>query len=444
MRLPRKRVLPLCIRPATATCIVLACAGAVRAQGTSLDLERAVQLVVERNERALTADERAAAAAARLDRARAFFFPDLTASGSYTRRAYETVRTVEGERFTIQSRNALLGSTSLSLAVFDPRAIPLYRQAARDEDAAALQAAEDKRRLGFEAADAYLITIGLEQIRSAAEHRLDYASRALREARARLDAGLVGSNDVSRAELEVASAERVLASARANEQAAYLELGNLLDVLVEPPLVVPAALLDSAAARPPGEGPLVAVAVGRRLDVAASRERAAALRFSAQEPLYRYLPSLGFSGLARFTNEQGFSGRDRDWSLGVNLSWALYDGGERHAERHERSALARVADLETHAAVRRVELEVRRARVGIEQSQQAVRAAGAALDAARRNAVEMSELYRQGLARALELADASVRLFEAEVALAGERFGLGRAFLGLRAAVGLDPQGREP
>ena len=71
-------------------------------------------------------------------------------------------------------------------------------------------------------------------------------------------------------------------------------------------------------------------------------------------------------------------------------------------------------------------------------------AATAAVAAARKNAGETSELYRQGLARALEVADASVRLFESEVALAGERFGMGRAFLNVRAAQGLDPLGREP
>lgn len=415
-----------------------------RGQDMSLDLERALQLALERNERAAQADQRSAAATARVHRARAFFFPDLTASGSYTRRAYETTRVVEGQRFTIQSRDALLGTATASLALFDPRAIPLYRSARRDEDAAQLQASEDKRLLQFEAADAFLITIGLEQVHAAAERRLEYATGALQDARARFDAGLVSSNDVSRAEVEAATAERVLTVARAGVEGAYLELGNLLDAQVAPPLVVPLALLEEAAAARPDTDTLAPTAVERRLDVAASRARAEALHFAAQEPLYRYLPSLGFAAQGRMTNERGLSGRDTDWSLGLNFTWPLYDGGERSAERKERLALAGVADLDVRAAQRRVDLEVQRAHVALRQAQEAMRAATTAVDAARRNAAEVTELYRQGLARALEVADAGLRLFDTEVALASERFGLGRAFLGLRAATGLDPLGRSP
>jgi outer membrane protein TolC len=53
-------------------------------------------------------------------------------------------------------------------------------------------------------------------------------------------------------------------------------------------------------------------------------------------------------------------------------------------------------------------------------------------------------LYRQGLASALQVADATVRLFEAEVGFVAQRYGLGIAFLNLEAALGLDPFGKEP
>ncbi|TFG58253.1 MAG: TolC family protein, partial [Candidatus Aminicenantes bacterium] len=65
-------------------------------------------------------------------------------------------------------------------------------------------------------------------------------------------------------------------------------------------------------------------------------------------------------------------------------------------------------------------------------------------DVAKKNAAETAELYRQGLASALEVADANVSLFEAEVGLVQERYGLGVAFLNLEAALGLDPFGKEP
>lgn len=424
--------------------VCLAALGRPAAAESGLDLEQAIELALSRNERAAVAGEQSDAARARVDRARSFFLPDLLATGSYTRRAYETTRTVDGERLTIQSRDALLGTASLALALFDARSIPLYQQAAREADAARFQATEDRRLLAFETANAFLVTIGVQQVQAAAERRLEYARGALQDAQARFDAGLVGSNDVTRAELEAATAERALADARATVQAAYLELGNLLDSPVAPPLVVPEALLDSAAATPPEAAALVAASLQRRPDVAASRQHAAAVHAFAREPMLRAVPSLTFGAQARITNENGLSGRNQDWSMGVIAAWSLYDGGERYAERRERKALSGIADLDTRALTRGVDLEVQRSRVTLEQAQAALRAATAAVAAAQKNAAEISELYRQGLARALEVADASVRLFEAEVAQAGERFGLGRAFLGLRAAQGFDPLGREP
>jgi outer membrane protein TolC len=223
-----------------------------------------------------------------------------------------------------------------------------------------------------------------------------------------------------------------------------MQLGNLLFARVVGSLVLPLALNDSAAAAPPPAATLVEAGERRRLDIVAARETAAAAHLFAQEPLLRWVPNLGFSAASRLTNEGGLSGRESDWSMALALGWSLYDGGERLAERTERRALARITDLEARAQERQVELDVETARVTLESAQAGIQAALVAVEVARRNAEETAELYRQGLTRALEVADANVRLFEAEVALAAERFGLGLAFLDLRAAVGLDPLGREP
>jgi outer membrane protein TolC len=119
----------------------------------------------------------------------------------------------------------------------------------------------------------------------------------------------------------------------------------------------------------------------------------------------------------------------------------LYDGGERRADRAERKANARIADLEFSAAKRQVDLDVRRALISIQNDHAVARQAQVAVGIGRQNAEEVVVLYRQGLVSALEVADANVRLFEAEVAFARARYGLGLSLLSLRAALGLDPLG---
>ncbi|MBI2504679.1 MAG: TolC family protein [Candidatus Latescibacteria bacterium] len=423
--------------------LALLFAGASAAAQVPLALEQAVQLALERNERARTARLQAEAADARVAKARAFFFPDLTLVGNYTRRAYQTVREVGGEQVTIQRRNVLAPRATATLTLFDPRALPLYRQARRERDAAKLSARESRRLLGFEAAEAFLLTLSAEQVHEAARRRLELAEQSLADAKARFSAQLVGSNDVTRAELELATARHQATRAQGEAESAYLHLGYLLDTPVAGPLTPPRELLAIAVRAPGEETQLIEGALGVRLDLAASRRHAEAQAASAEEPLRRLLPSLSANGQYRMTNEGGLSGRTRDWSAGMDLSWNIYDRGQLWADRSERSALARIADLEAQATARRAALELRTALVALASQQAAIDQAQVAAQVARENAAQIAELYRQGLTSALAVADASARLFEAEVALAREEYGVALAYLDLRSARGLNPVGEE-
>jgi outer membrane protein TolC len=402
---------------------------------SALTIEEAIHSALGQNERAKAADEDARAADARVARARAFFFPDLNLRGDYTRRSHETTRTVDGETTTLQSRNGWEGRATLSQTIFDAQGFPLLSQASRSRDAARYDALDAKRRLAFETAEAYLTVLADDQVARAASQRLDFARRNLQEIRVRYEAELVGSNDVTRAELEAASAEREIVRLEGAAQTSQLHLEFLIGQEIEDSLTVPENLLARATrpAAPSGN------ALAQRLDLRAERQRAAAARSAALEPLMRYFPDVDFTGEAWSTNESGFNERSEDWSLGMGLSWDLFDGGEREADRGERKALARRAEWDLQNLEREVDLDVETARVALESEQASLARAEVAVSAAERNARETTELYRQGLVRALEIVDANVQLFEAEVERAGAQYALAVAYLGFRAAEGLDP-----
>jgi outer membrane protein TolC len=410
-----------------------------------LTLERAIQLAAERNEAPLAARQRSEAAEARVARARAFFFPELSVTGTYTRRLRESVRQVGGETTVIQRYNALGATATARVTLFDARGFPLYRAARLEGDAARLDARESQRLVAFEAADAFLATLGAQQVYEAAVRRLDYARQSLQDAQARAEAGLASTNDVTRAELEAASAEVQLAASRGDAQTSRIELGYLLVAPpIEGPLVLPEGLLAEASRPPRALASLAEGAVNRRLDILSAQLKVKAQESFAREPLARLLPTLGVSGQYRFTNEQGLAGNSGDGAVQVDLTWTLFDGGERYAERDERVALARAAALEATALTRRVDVDIQRAQVALDNAQASLRQSELAAQQARKNAEETGILYRQGLATALTVADASLRLFEAEVAQVRTRYALGVALLDLRAAVGLDPSGKEP
>ena len=415
-----------------------------RAEEPPLTLPEAIRLAVTRNERALASGELLNAAEARVTKARAFFFPDVQASGGWTHRPYERSTTVGGEDVVLSRYDAVTTTLTAKQVLFNARAFPLWKQALSDRDAARFEAAEQRRLVAFEASDAFLQTLGFEQVAAAAERRVDLARQNLADARARFEAQIVSSNDVTRAELEEASARREATRARNEAETSRLALANLLVAPVTGSLEVPRRLLAPPADAGKAEDELVARARDLRLDVAARKKRAEALHYSAKEPMNRFFPSLVARADGKWTNEAGLTGRNTTWTYGIDLSWTLFDSTISIADARERSAVARAADLDAKARERGVELDVKTALAALATARAGVEQAGVALEAARRNSTETNTLYREGLATALAVTDANQSLFEADVARTRELYGLGAAVLSLYAAQGLDPEGKEP
>ena len=154
--------------------------------------------------------------------------------------------------------------------------------------------------------------------------------------------------------------------------------------------------------------------------------------------------STSLSGTGRATNEPSAAGYDVDASVALTLTWVLWDGGERSADRDDRLALSSVAELEARASERSARTEVAQALVALERGHGVFYQSTHTDEIARRNGLDTYELYRKGLGTALAVADASNRLFSAEVELARARYDLAVGLLALRRALGLDPFGKEP
>lgn len=431
----------------TGLCVVLLLFPlALRAEEGLLTLEKAIQMALSRNEVAKQAEANVSVSEGLLKQARAYFLPSLVATGTYTRRPFEVVRSIGSTQVTVQSLNALAGVAQLNLIIFDSQTLPNYLSARSGLRAQQFASAESKRQLAFEVSNAFLATLGTEQLLVAAEHRLEYAKQSLDAAKARYAGGLVSVNDVTRAELDYATAEMGVTLSRGQVDTTYLELGYLLDTpdLGRQQLESPDVLLKAAEAVPGPSEPLIAQAQTRRLDLSSLQWLAKAQHALALAPTLNWLPSLSFVSQYRYTNEAGLTGRTTNWNLGLTLTWTIFDGFNRIGVYQEQNGLATVADLQARAAFRQVELDVRNALVSLSSQQASLKQAEVAQDYARRNAAEIAELYRQGLSSALQVADANIQLYDAEVQFVRQRYGLAIAYLNLAAAQGLDPFGKEP
>jgi outer membrane protein TolC len=236
--------------------------------------------------------------------------------------------------------------------------------------------------------------------------------------------------------VERASAGQTLAAAEAALERARLELGYMLDAEVRDELESPAV---SLAPFNLDIGSLVRLAVSQRPDLLAAGRSTLAASASADEPGLRFVPTLNASAQGRVQDQPVAPNRYVDSTITFNLNWALWDAGVRSADSDSRNAALHGAELQQRALLRRVQTDVRSAVSELVAARNALVAAKEGLAASEKSVEETNVLYKQGLAKAIELVDANASRFDAEVTLAAAQLDLRKSELDLRAALGLFP-----
>jgi RND family efflux transporter MFP subunit len=338
------------------TCVIVLVVSSARARADDppLTIEAAVHSALAHNERSLKAPLRVKAAEGQVIRARAGFLPTLGAGATGTLNSTEdrAGRIVAGS-----------GAITLTLPLLNLPAIPTLYQARRQLESERWGAVEDRRVLAFETARAFLVVLTTERVprrrRAATNARANQQN-----AEVRAQAQLASTNDVTRARLETAAAGREVAQAKGNVARARLELGFLMGVPADEPLVAPDRTTHAAETTTAGTEDMIREAEARRPDVRSAKARTLALRYAAQEPLYRLAPSLTLGGQVRAFTNAGPTEPFHDEMLQLGLTWTLFDAGVRYGDRKTRVAQADSQALDERLLRRSIAVDVGVARSG--------------------------------------------------------------------------------
>jgi outer membrane protein TolC len=407
--------------------VVVGSAGVARADDT-ITIDQAIQLALTRNERAKITELTTVEAEAGVDKARVAFLPVLAATGT------NTYHPVDKSPQMVPN-----GDLALTQPIFAPSAFPLYDQAKHALDAQRAQTVDDKRQLAFDTAHAFFAVLLAQRIVEAAQEELETAKFDVTQTNAQFKAALVSSNDVTRAKLSQAGTERDLATDKGNFDAALVALAFIVNAKPPSHLATPTTILDAGKQAPGAVETLIAQGLAQRPDLVAHKQTALAAHDFAREPRWRFFPSLNFVGELTATTDNS-PGTDRiDGFLAVQASWTIWDAGSRDADAKTRDAAASIADLNAIMLARSVENDVRTAVAQLTAAQNALTGAQDAVDASRKSANETAELYKNGLAKAIELVDANEQRFESEVSYAEAEYAMANAYLALRQAMGLGP-----
>ena len=403
---------------------------AVSAQ--ELTLASAVQLALTRNERSRIAELNVESADAAVAKARAAFLPTVTMGATETLRPYQ----VDLNNKVVGRTNAANSTLTLTQPLFAATAFPLYAGAKHSREVARYDEIDQRRQLAFDAARAYFGVIATQRLFAAARSRLDLAQATLDDTRARAQAGLVSTNDVTRAEIEWSNAQQSLAAEQGALDEARLSLAYVINAPVQTDLKGPTQSLSPGALQ---VNQLIAKALAQRPDLVAARESVAAASALADEPGLRFVPTLTASAQARAADQTIVGNRYVNTTALISFNWTIWDAGVRSADADSRRAAMDTAQLQHQALMRNIETGVRTAVAELVAAQASLTAATKAYDSARRSADETNVLYKQGLAKAIELVDANSSRFTAEVGMAAAQLALRQGELDLRLALGLFP-----
>lgn len=388
-----------------------------------LDYPALMALVREKNPNIEQAKARLAAAEGQLSKVWAAWHPSLTAQGQGKYVTPETVfelapfagmivGVVGGDPANlpeipdsvIQPHWSASGALVLRQLLFDPSAWWGASAARRGRKAQRLAVEATTDEVLFGAGQLYAGIQAVNALEAAARRAVKVAEDRIKEAQARVDAGLATPIDITRAQVALANNKSQVAQVLAQREALQADLQALVGarrrvVLADSP--IPEDL------GPAGAGP------GDRHDVKATEAAVEAAREGARRTGRLWLPTVFAEGQLQATTIDGFSGDHYYAQALIGVRIPLYDGTNwaeddvAEAQLSEAQASLRETRARATALEQKAIATFERSKIQLELAKTQLTLATQAVD-------QVNRLHDNGLATSLDLEDADARKFGAE------------------------------
>jgi outer membrane protein len=406
--------------------------------GQALSLEESIKIAIRAATEVLKAENDLSYNGARLLQAYGQFLPNLqgAASDSYsTGVLYSTFATpayINGS-----SQNATYTITA-SLNIFNGLAdFSNLKSSILKKDAADLTLSRAKQSISLDVAQSFLQVILDNKIVDIAKKTLQASQERERLLQEQSDVGTANLSDLFRQQAQASMDEASLYSDQNKTRTDQISLLRKLrlDVrpiyhFVEPPLQ-PNSTLEKTI---PQEKVLIDRALESRMDLKASNNIADASNWEVKVALSSYFPKLdllgGISSGAHYLNNQTVNslnvvppsqtdlgtqlGQQVQYSVGLSLSWSLFDRFVTHLNTSRARAIADNSAIDAQDRKFQVEGDVRQAYGDYLTAVQQLRTSKKGQDAAQKAYEVMDGRYEVGSASFLDLITAQAVLVQAE------------------------------
>ncbi|MBP9127249.1 MAG: TolC family protein [Elusimicrobia bacterium] len=397
------------------------CAAAPDRDPSTLTLNEAVVLGLERNVDIVLAEQNLAQMNSRYREIVGMGLPELSASGVYTRNYKEPLAFTNGTKMRMGDLNGMTATVDVEQILYAGGSVRAGRQAALAGVAAtteSLRAAQDEtvfavKRLFWRIVLASAtVSIQQDTVASAEDH--------LQTTRTRFKEGLESDLAVLRQEVEVAGTKPLLIRARNLLEVGLTRLKNTLKMDVDHPLSISGDLSFPTDPLPPYER-LVQCAMDHDATLQAARRRALSAQHNVDVVRGYARPSLSLFGRYQWQAQSpDFSPtvdeKGESLAAGLRAYAPLYMGGS-NLER------IRQAEIEYQKSVELVDQAERNVRVALktdyldaQEARERAESQNTAIAQARRALTAMEMRYGAGQASQLDLNDATLSLQRARLA----------------------------
>ncbi|MGI5864266.1 MAG: TolC family protein [Myxococcales bacterium] len=403
---------------------------ALALQASPLTIEQAVETALSNHPDLRAASSQADSASARARASRGPLLPQVRASASAGYGARDPWEQA------IVSNGDLGAAVSADVLLYDfGRTRNQWRSAQASAEATAHSAQAVAADVVLNVRLAFFDVLESEALVRVGRETLANELRHLQQIEQFVEAGTRPAIDLAKLRTTVATARAALVRAESNLQIAKARLNQAMGVTASTDYEVARSSLPPLALEAEATDVLFARAVDNRPELAAQRSSIRASELSVKVAEKRLWPSLQLgAGLSYFADDilaPGWSA-----SLGLTLSWTLFDGLAAPANEEAERANVVTAQARLTGQEQQIWTEVDTALVDLGSAK-------AELEAARQGLVSARELlslaearYAEGVGSSIELSDAQLELSNAEVQVVRGEYDVAAARARLLRAIG--------
>jgi outer membrane protein TolC len=369
-----------------------------------------------------------AAAQQRIDQAFSAMLPQLSFFGQANRTdSSSRVFSSTGSTSTSSVTTPTPGNARLSLSqmLFDfGRTWAATDAAKANSDTAREQVELQKDLIVLTVKEFYFLQLLSSRLVVVSAQAVDRAELNLKSAKGFYDVGTRPKFDVTRAEVDVANARVALIRSQNAVSLARIGLNQAMGIAIN----APTRVKDTLAYEPVkfDRETLVSEALKQRPEYKQAQLRSEAAEATVRQNFRDFFPNLfGVTsvGAGRAESDlRGFSstpngvstGENRDWQIGLELRWNIFDGGNKIARYREAKALLEASQAGVRDAELQIWQQVEQAHVNVVESEERIGAAQKAVESAQENFRLSQGRFDAGVGTIIELTDAQLALTQAQ------------------------------